>query len=87
LKLKPKVGWVFADKAMGPESVVNGHQRNMSFKSEMDIFFMRNCCSDNERSKIKAWHQYKVAKESNDVTHAQEIAMQVMEGKIANFQD
>jgi hypothetical protein len=60
-------------------------EENMSFKNEMDIFFMRNCCSENERAKVKACPQYKLAEERNDVTHAQEVAMQVMEGKIANL--
>ena len=57
----------------------------MTFKTEMDVFFIRNCYSERERSKIKSSRQYRLAEESNDFVHAQEIAMQVAEGKISDF--
>jgi len=57
----------------------------MTFKTEMDIFFTRNCYSQSERSKIKSCRQYQLAEESNDLVHAQELAMRVMEGKITDF--
>jgi len=57
----------------------------MTFKTEMEFFFTRNCYSQSERSKIKSCRQYLLAEESNDLVHAQEIAMQVTEGKITDF--
>jgi hypothetical protein len=87
VKLNDKVCRVFADKQCDLNPFLTVTIANMSFKTEMDIFFMRNCCLGDERSRIKDCRQYKIAEESNDIIHAQEIAMHVMEGKIANFKN
>jgi len=58
-----------------------------AFKTEMDMFFSRNCYSQNERSKVQACRQYRSAEESNDVVYAQEVAMQVAEGKISDAEE
>jgi len=55
-----------------------------AFKTEMDMFFSRNCYSQKERSRVKACLQYRLAEESNDFVYAQAVAMQVAEGKIAS---
>jgi hypothetical protein len=53
----------------------------MTFKAEMDLFFARNCYSEQERQKVLAWPAYQRAVENNDSIEAQEIAMRVQEGK------
>jgi hypothetical protein len=58
-----------------------------AFETEMDMFFSRNCYSQKERSKVKACRQYRRAEESNDVVYAQEVAMQVAEGKISDVEE
>jgi hypothetical protein len=58
-----------------------------AFKTEMDMFFSRNCYSQKERSRVQACRQYRLAEEGNDLIYAQEIAMQVAEGKISDIQD
>ena len=47
----------------------------------MDQFFMRNCCFEKEREKVKASSAYRLAAVMNDTTQAQEIATQILEGK------
>jgi hypothetical protein len=56
----------------------------MSFETEMKQFFARNCFSEQEREKVKAWPAYLRAAEKNDPTAAQEIATQIQEGKVSN---
>ena len=51
----------------------------MSFETEMDQFFARNCYFDADRKRVKAWPDYKIAAEKNDVVEAQEIATRVVE--------
>ena len=51
----------------------------MTFETEMDYFFARNCFTQVERERVKAWPPYRVAMEKNDVVQAQEIAMRVVE--------
>ncbi len=55
-----------------------------TFKTEMDMFFSRNCYSQKERSRVKSCPQYRLAEESDDFVYAQEVAMQITEGKIAS---
>ena len=52
----------------------------MSFEIEMDQFFVRNCYSEKERLRVKAWPPYQLAEENNDVVQAQETAARVLEG-------
>ena len=51
----------------------------MTFEKEMDQFFMRNCYSEKEREQVRAWPAYRLARDKNDPTEAQEIATQVLE--------
>ena len=52
----------------------------MSFEIEMDQFFARNCYSEKERLRVKAWPPYQLAAENNDVVQGQETAARVLEG-------
>lgn len=45
----------------------------------MDFFFARNCYTETERKRVKAWPPYQVAMDQKDVVQAQEIAMRVLE--------
>ena len=58
----------------------------MKFESEMDQFFARNCYSEKDRSRVKACRPYRLAAENNDPIQAQEIAAQVLEGKLSSFE-
>ena len=51
----------------------------MSFDFVMDQFFARNCYSEKERSRVKAWPPYRLAAENNDIVQAQETAARVLE--------
>jgi hypothetical protein len=51
----------------------------MTFENEMDQFFARNCYSQKERGRVKAWRPYQLAAEKNDTVEAQEIATLVLE--------
>ena len=51
----------------------------MTPETEMDHFFARNCYTEAERKRVKAWTPYLVAMEKNDIVEAQEIAMRVVE--------
>jgi hypothetical protein len=53
----------------------------MKFDKEMDQFFMRNCYSEREREQVREWPAYRLARDKNDPTEAQEIATQVLETK------
>ena len=52
----------------------------MKFETEMDHFFARNCYSEAERLRVKAWRPYRLAAEDNDIVQAQETAARVLEG-------
>jgi hypothetical protein len=52
----------------------------MAFEIEMDRFFARNCYSEEERLRVKAWPPYRLAAENNDIVQAQETAARVLEG-------
>ena len=56
----------------------------MTFENEMDQFFVRNCYSENERVRVKACPSYRLAAEKSDTIQAQEIATQVLEGKLGS---
>lgn len=51
----------------------------MTSEAEMDHFFVRNCYTEAERKRVKAWRPYQIAIEKNDIVEAQEIAMRVLE--------
>jgi hypothetical protein len=51
----------------------------MTFETEMDQFFARNCYTEKERLRVKAWMPYQAAAEQNDTIQAQEIATRVLE--------
>ena len=53
----------------------------------MDQFFARNCYSEKERSRVKACRPYRFAAENKDAIQAQEIAAQVLEGKLGGFEE
>jgi hypothetical protein len=59
----------------------------MSSESEMEHFFARNCYTEAERKRVKAWHPYQAAMEKNDIIEAQEIAMRVLERGLGNFSE
>jgi len=52
----------------------------MTFEIAMDQFFARNCYSEKERLRVKAWPPYRLAAENNDIVQGQETATQVLEG-------
>ena len=54
----------------------------MTSETEMEHFFARNCFTEAERKRVKAWRPYQVALEKSDLIEAQEIAMCVLEGKL-----
>ena len=49
----------------------------------MDHFFARNCYTEAERTRVKAWRPYQIAIEKKDIVEAQEIAMRVLEKGLA----
>ena len=51
----------------------------MTPETEMDHFFARNCYTEAERKRVKAWVPYQNALGKNDLVEAQEIAMRVLE--------
>jgi hypothetical protein len=51
----------------------------MTFETEMDQFFVRNCYSEKERGRVRAWPAYQLAVQKKDTIEAQEIATQVLE--------
>jgi hypothetical protein len=51
----------------------------MTFETEMNNFFMRNCYTEKERERVKVWPAYRLAVDKGDTTEAQEIATQVLE--------
>lgn len=55
--------------------------KDMTCEREMDLFFVRNCYSEQERERVKASPAYRLAVEKADAIQAQEIATQVLEGK------
>ena len=54
----------------------------MTSATEMDYFFARNCYTEAERKRVKAWPPYQVAMKKDDVVEAQEIAMRVLEREL-----
>ena len=58
-------------------------EKEMTFETEMDQFFMRNCYSEKERRRVKSWPTYQLAADQKDTIQAQEIATQVLEIKLA----
>jgi hypothetical protein len=61
----------------GNRSTRNG--KEMTFTTEMDLFFARNCYFDKDRARVKAWPAYQLAEQKADITLAQEIATRVLE--------
>jgi hypothetical protein len=57
----------------------------MTSETEMDHFFARNCYTEAERKRVKAWPAYQVAMEKNDIVEAQEIATRVLERGLGIF--
>ena len=57
----------------------------MTSETEMDHFFARNCYTEEQRKRVKAWRPYQVAIEKNDIVEAQEIAMRVLERGLGIF--
>lgn len=51
----------------------------MTFENEMNQFFARNCYSEKERGRVRAWPAYQLAAQKDDTTEAQEIATRVLE--------
>ena len=51
----------------------------MTSETEMEHFFARNCYTEAERKRVKAWRPYQAAMERSDLVEAQEIAMRVLE--------
>ena len=59
----------------------------MTFEHEMDRFFVRNCYSETERSRVKACQPYRVAAEHDDTILAQEVATRVLEGRLGRLEE
>ena len=55
-------------------------EKEMTFATEMDHFFARNCYFEKERARVKAWPAYHLAEQKADITLAQEVATRVLEG-------
>jgi hypothetical protein len=55
-------------------------EQEMTFETEMDQFFARNCYFEKERERVKAWPAYRLAVDTEDIIQAQEIATRVLEG-------
>ncbi len=53
----------------------------MSIKSEMNLFFVRNCFTETQREKVNASSAYQRAMENHDAIAAQEVATQIQEGR------
>ena len=51
----------------------------MTPEIEMHNFFARNCFTEAERRRVKAWPPYQSAMAKNDFIEAQEIATRVLE--------
>jgi|KBSMisStandDraft_5_1062788.scaffolds.fasta_scaffold960247_2 hypothetical protein len=51
----------------------------MTFETEMDQFFVRNCYAEKERMRVKTHLAYRRAAELNDVIQAQETATRILE--------
>jgi hypothetical protein len=51
----------------------------MTFETEMDQFFARNCYTEKERTRVKSWGPYQLAAAKKDIIEAQEIAYRVLE--------
>ena len=56
-------------------------ENDMSFEKEMDLFFMRNCYSEQEREMVKSRPAYRLAAEMDDATQAQETATRILESR------
>ena len=54
----------------------------MTFETEMDQFFARNCYSAAERLRVKASLAYRRVAETDDAIQAQETATRILEGGI-----
>lgn len=54
-------------------------EQEMTFETEMDQFFARNCYFEKERERVKAWPAYRLAVDTEDIIQAQEIATRVLE--------
>ena len=52
----------------------------MTFETEMDQFFARNCYSEKERLRVKACLAYRRVVETDDAIQAQETATRILEG-------
>jgi hypothetical protein len=59
----------------------------MTFETEMDQFFARNCYSEKQRFRVKACPSYRLAAENNDTIQAQEIATRVLEGGLGSSEE
>ncbi len=59
----------------------------MTFETEMDQFFARNCYSEKERTRVKSWGPYQVAVAKKDIIEAQEIACRVLERGLGISED
>ena len=53
----------------------------MTFETEMDNFFMRNCYFGKDREKVEASQAYQLAVQMKDVTQAKETATRILEAK------
>jgi hypothetical protein len=54
-------------------------EHRMTFETEMDQFFARNCYTEKERGRVRAWPAYRLAADKNDTVEAQEVATRVLE--------
>jgi hypothetical protein len=53
----------------------------MTFERDMDLFFVRNCYSEQERELVKAGLDYRLAAEKKDAVQAQEVATRILEAR------
>jgi len=53
----------------------------MKCERELNLFFVRNSCSEKEREKVKASPARRLVMEEQDTVRAREVATRVLEGK------
>ena len=68
-----------APRTLSRGASIRIERTTMTSETEMNLFFVRNCYTPAQRQRVKAWRPYQIAMEKNDVVHAQEIAMRLLE--------
>jgi hypothetical protein len=73
-------------RAIAEEIEAQETEQAMTFETEMDQFFARNCFFEKDRERVKASPAYRQAVELDDIIQAQEIATRVIEGGVGTVE-